>query len=121
MRTLFATAVLSISLLAGGLSAQVHGPGYGRPYREPLFDRVQGDLSRAMEHAYARERVSRAQRELGKFQAERASGRFGGHQFHKAVNALDSVVRSNGIDPRDRDVLARDLQNLRGFGAANRY
>jgi hypothetical protein len=115
MRILIGTILLSVTLLAMGASAQRYD------YREPLFDRIQSDLSRTMEHTYARNRVSHAQRELGRFQAERASGRFAGRQFNKAVNALDSVVRGNGIDPRDREVLARDLQNLRGFAAANRY
>ncbi len=121
VKTKLVMAMLSVSLLAGGMSAQVFGPNYGRAYREPLLDRIQSDLSRAMEHAYNRGKVSRAERELVRFQAERASGRFGGHQYHKAVNALDDLVRSNGIDPRDRGILAADLQNLRGFGAANRY
>lgn len=115
MKTFFATVLMGATLLAGGASAQRYG------YREPLLERVQSDLSRAMEHASARNRVSKAERELARFQAERASGRFAGHQFNKAMNALDSVVRGNGIDPRDREVLARDLQNLRGFAAANRY
>jgi hypothetical protein len=115
MKTFLVTILLGVSLLAGSAGAQ----GYG--YREPLFDRIQSDLSRTMEHAYARDRVSHAESELARFQAERAAGRFAGHRFHKAMNALDSVVRGNGIDPRDREMLARDLQNLRAFGAANRY
>lgn len=115
MKTFFGIILIAVTLLAGGASAQ------RRDYREPLFDRIQSDLTRTMEHAYSRNRVSKAQRELARFQAERASGRFAGHQFNKAANALDSVVRGNGIDPRDREVLARDLQSMREFAMANRY
>lgn len=99
-------------------NAQMFGRG---PYREPLFDRVQSDLSRSMEHAYKRNAISHAQRQLVEFQAERASGRFGQKQFHRAVNALTNVVRSNGIEPRDRDILARDLESMREFGLRNGY
>ena len=115
-------AICSVVLLGGVAASPVQAQLFGRgPYHEPIFDRVQSDLSRAMEHAYKRNKLSHAQRELVEFQAERASGRFGGRQYHRAVNALTDVVRSNGIDSRDRDNLARDLDAMREFGARNGY
>ena len=114
-------------LLAAGAVAQAQYRPYSDRYygresynRGPgdLFGRVRADLDRAESNSNwnggDRRRFSKVREELSEFQ--RSGDR---HELNDAISALQKVVNDNRLDYRDRDVLARDLYQLRDFRARN--
>jgi hypothetical protein len=82
-----------------------------------LVARVQQDLRRA-EHftppnGKEKERYFNAQHHLSQFDRELARGNFDKDKLDQAIDDVKNVVESNTLSPRDRDVLAGDLRDLR--------
>ena len=90
--------------------------GYGNP--GDLFGRVRADIERAEANSNwnggDRHRFNKVREELGEFQR---SGKRG--ELNDTISALQHVVNTNRLVYRDRDVLARDLYELRDFRGRN--
>lgn len=151
MRSSILSVLMLGSLWAGGslLSAQVYRDdpyyrdgrdAYGQPggyrdnrdyrdYRDrgraDTVNRVIEDLRRARSYDYVdhheRKHFEHAERELVKFQDRYYSGRFDRHHLDEAINDLHHLVNARQVNPRDRDLLARDLDMLRDFRARGSY
>ena len=120
-------AILAVAgLLAAGATAQAQYRPYYRYYgrdsynRNPgeVFGRVRVDLERAEANSGwnggDRRRFDKVREELSEFQR---SGN--PHELNDAISALQKVVNDNRLAYRDRDILARDLYELRDFRARN--
>lgn len=83
-----------------------------------LFGHLRADLERAEANSNwdggDRRRFNKVREELSEFQR---SGKRG--ELNDTISALQHVVDSNRLAYRDRDVLARDLYQLRDFRARN--
>lgn len=94
--------------------------GYDRRVQSgDIVRRVADDISRARSYGYLgrseRNHLEKAERELFKFQDRWSRGRFDRDPLDDAISHLNHVVNGSRIDPRERDVLARDLYALRDF------
>lgn len=96
------------------------GYGYGRQGGD-LFGRVMSDLNRAASRAYLdgheRRHFEEAADSLRDFQARWARGRFDNGKLDKAIHNLDHLARADRVQGVDREMLARDLYDLRQFRA----
>jgi hypothetical protein len=136
MRLALTSTVIIVMLGAVGAQAQVYGRGsyengrfnaeFGRyPERRDmgpaLLDRVRRDVDRAESESYRmasggdHKRFNKLREELGEFEGKLASGRFDKHELDDTIKNLQRVVNDNRLEYRDRDVLARDLAELREF------
>ncbi|HUA22005.1 MAG TPA: hypothetical protein VMB25_24845 [Bryobacteraceae bacterium] len=117
MRRLLTATLFASSIWSVGASAQ-YAPAYGyRDYnRGDLFDRVQADLDRVESASYwnggDRHRIDKVRGEVGEFQR---GGRR--HALNDAIGALQKVVNDNRMPPRDREILAGDLNQMRDYRA----
>jgi hypothetical protein len=137
MRQLALTALLvaSAGMFGSAASAQDYGRygddrnsrGYGRdrefgPRGGDIVDRALNDLQRAASTSfYARHdrgRFDHAMRELSKFQNKWSRGKFDNHALDEAISEMSHLSRSGELNPRVRDVMARDADELRAFRAA---
>jgi hypothetical protein len=117
MRRLMTATLFASSIWSAGARAQ-YQPPYG--YRDygggDLFDRVEADLDRVAAASYwnsgDRHRINKVREELGEFQR---GGRR--HELNDAIGALQKVVNDNRMPPRDREILASDLNQMRDFRA----
>jgi len=83
-----------------------------------LFDHVRIDLDRAAAYPASRsdrKRFDDARRDLFDFQSRFDQGLFDKHTLGHAIDRLQSVFSHNSLDPRDRDILAEDLRQLRDY------
>ncbi|HXI43361.1 MAG TPA: hypothetical protein VNH83_25500 [Bryobacteraceae bacterium] len=82
-----------------------------------LVARVQNDLRRAERftppNGKEKERYFNAQHHLSQFDRELERGRFDKDKLDEAIDDVKNVVENNTLSPRDRDVLAGDLRDLR--------
>jgi hypothetical protein len=96
-----------------GHSTQERGPG--------LLDRVRRDVDRAESESFRmasggdHKRFNKVREELGDFEGKLVSGRFDKHELDGTIKNLQRIVNDNRMEYRDRDVLARDLTELREF------
>ena len=117
MRRLLTVALLGTGLASIAAYAQ-YPPRYeSRDYqRGDLFDRVRGDLDRVEGASYwnggDRHRLNKVREELGEFQ--RGGNR---HELNDAIGALQKVVNDNRMPPRDRELMAGDLYQMRDYRA----
>ena len=97
--------------------------GYGGN-QEPLIGRVLSDLQRAAENARfdgrERKHFEEAARQLEQFEDRRMQGKFDDHKIHEAIEELDHLVKADRVDWRDRQILARDREELRQFSSSRR-
>ena len=131
MRNLI-SGMLLLAALAGGTANAQYRDRYGSPYpnnRGPYpsesrydnrFDAVRraiADLDRAASVRYADRRDWRhaesARKDLIRFEESRARGRFDRGKLDGAINHLADLTRSPLLHPRERDMLARDIADLR--------
>jgi len=131
MRMRIAVVLLTAALAGGSAQAQYRdrygsphpdgrGP-YAQGYRyEERFDAVRrtiSDLDRAASMRYAERRdwrnADEARKDLIKFDERRARGRFDRGRLDHAIARLAPLTRSPLLHPRDRDMLMRDLADLR--------
>ena len=100
--------------------SQPRGYGYGRG-QDSLVGRVLSDLNRAAARAYVdgheRRHFDEAAGALQDFQARLARGRFDTGKLDKAIDHLRHLAEADRVHGRDRDMLARDVQDLRQFRA----
>lgn len=82
-----------------------------------LVDRVQRNLRRA-EHFTPpsdkeKERYHNAQHHLSEFDRKLSEGQFDKDKLDTAIDDVKNVVEHNTLSPEDRDLLTRDLGELR--------
>jgi len=125
MKRFLTATLLGASLVSVAAYAQ-YQPPYGYRYSDrddyrryrggDLFERVRADLDRVEGASYwndgDRHRINKVREELGEFQ------RSGSHdELNDAIGALQKVVNDNRMPPRDREMLAGDLYQMRDFRA----
>ena len=95
--------------------------GYG-DNRHPLIGRVLSDLDRAAGNARfdgrERKHFEEAARQLEQFEDRRMQGKFDNGKIHEAIEELDHLVKSDRVSGRDREILARDREELRQFSSS---
>ena len=86
-----------------------------------VIGQTQSDLRRAGQLARGsrkeRERIQNAARHLSEFDRKMSRGRFDKDVLDTAIDDVNNVVKNNTLSPNDRDVLNRDLQELRDMRA----
>ena len=91
--------------------------GYG--YGGGIVPQVLADLNRAASTRYAdnheRKHFDQARKDLLRFQENSARGRFDRDRLDGAIDHLSHLANSDRVHPRDRQVLARDMYELREF------
>jgi non-ribosomal peptide synthetase component F len=101
------------------------GRGAYRQDGTGLIRSVQSDLSRAASRGYMsgreRSRLDQALRNLADFDRDLSRGRFDRHDLDRAIDHVNDVVKSNRIDPREREILYADLNRLRDFRASGGF
>lgn len=125
---------LMTAVVVGGLMAAVAGAQYRDPFRgdESRWERsrraavrvdvithVLGDLSRMRSYGFVdrheRKHFENARRDLIRFRDRWMSGRFDRGRLDSAIENLRHLAASDQVHPRDRGILARDLDALRDF------
>jgi hypothetical protein len=99
--------------------------GYGYNYGGNLVPRVLSDLDRAASARYAdkheRKHFDQARKDLLRFQENGARGKFDRDRLDGAIDHLSHLANSDRLHPRDRQMLARDMQDLREFRSRGRW
>ncbi len=107
---------LALATLLIATAAMVYAQGrYGTA--RGLVDRVQRNLRRA-EHftppnEKEKERYHNAQHHLSEFDRKLSEGKFDKDKLDEAIDDVKNVVENNTLSPEDRDMLTRDLGELR--------
>jgi hypothetical protein len=106
--------VLATLLIAAAAMVSAQGR-YGTA--RGLVDRVQRNLRRA-EHftppnEKEKERYHNAQHHLSEFDRRLSEGKFDKDKLDEAVDDVKNVVENNALSPEARDMLTRDLGELR--------
>ena len=100
------------------------GYGYGQ-YHGDLIGRVMSDLNRAASRAYLdgheRHHFDEVAGSLQDFQARLTRGKFDTGKLDKAIHNLEHLAQADRVRGDDRDMLTRDLNNLRQFRATRGY
>src|SRR5712664_35055 len=134
---LFGSGLLVFSIAAG---AQTRGQGPYYPQRDdpyyrndpnrgyypdqgrngdPLIERVLADLNMAASNArvdgHERRHFDEAAQKLQEFEGRWAQGKFDTGKLDKAIQNLEHLADADQLRGRDRDILARDMQDLRQF------
>ncbi len=91
----------------------------GHEWRAHLFQRVREDLDRVQAATFpgGRDdfRIATTKQELNELQDKYAAGRYDQPELDDVIAALQRVVASNRLSPRDRDMLNDDLNRLRDY------
>ena len=91
---------------------------YGRN-QQSLINRVMTDLNRAAERAWLDDHEAKhfdeVARNLQEFEARWARGKFDTGKLDRAISSLQHLAEADRVRGRDRDMLYRDLQDLRQF------
>jgi hypothetical protein len=102
-----------------GYSRRSYGYSQNQQY---LIGRVISDLNRAAERARLDHHESRhfdeVARNLEEFEARSARGKFDTGKLDKAIHNLEHLAEADRVRGRDRDMLARDVEDLRAFRAS---
>ncbi|HEX4750800.1 MAG TPA: hypothetical protein VH302_14760 [Bryobacteraceae bacterium] len=123
MRKFLWTAV-AVSCLAGSLFAQdwYHEREqrfHNEQWRHHLFAQVREDLSHVNSAAWAAERekhrLARTRQELTDLQVKLEQGRFDRDELNDVIDSLQKSADDQRLSPRDREVLADDLNRLRDY------
>lgn len=92
--------------------------GYGRN-EGSLIGRVLADLNMAASNArldgHERKHFDEAAQKLQEFEDRWAQGKFDTGKLDKAIQNLEHLADADRVSGRDRDMLARDMQDLRQF------
>jgi hypothetical protein len=90
-------------------------------WRRRLFERVRVDLDHVASATFpisADEfRIVRTKQQLDELQQKLAAGRYDERELDDVIASMQRVTTSNRLAPRDRDVLADDLNRMREFRA----
>jgi hypothetical protein len=108
-----------------------YGYGYGDgSYRggragAGVVQRVMSNLSRSPSYRYVgdhdRNHYEKARYDLQRFQVNWSQGRFDKGRLDSAIDNLKHLVRSDRVHPRERQIFARDIEDLRAFRANRGY
>jgi hypothetical protein len=86
-----------------------------------LIGRVMADLNRAAERArldgHERKHFDEVAGNLQEFEERWSRGKFDTGKLDKAIHNLEHLADADRVRGRDRDMLARDLEDLREFRA----
>ncbi len=98
-------------------------PYHGGPARSAgLIDRVLADLDRTRSYGFVdhheRKHFDQARKDLLRFRDHWYDGRFDKDRLDGAIANIDHLAYANQVHPRDRRILARDVEDLREFRAA---
>lgn len=92
---------------------------HGEHWRGHMFQRVREDLDRVQSKTFpvSRDefRITRTKQELNELQGKLAAGRYDQPQLDDVISAMQRVVDSNKLDPRDRDMLSDDLNRMKDY------
>jgi hypothetical protein len=95
--------------------------GYGRN-PQFLIDRVMADLNRAADRArlddHERNHFNEVAGNLREFEDRWARGKFDTGKLDRAIDGLKHLAEADRVRGRDRDMLARDIDDLRQFRAS---
>ena len=84
-----------------------------------LIQRVHDDLQRVRDlgdrNKKEKERVDNAMKHLSDFDRNLTRGDFNQGRLDSAIDDIKNVVKNNTLQPRDRDALTADMQDLREF------
>lgn len=93
--------------------------GYGQ--NGSLIGRVMSDIDRAASNSWVddheRKHFYEAGRKLQEFEERAARGNFDNGKLDRAIDNLQHLVNSDQVRGRDRDILYRDVTELRQFRA----
>jgi hypothetical protein len=99
--------------------------GRGSEWRGRIFERVREDLDHVQAETFPgggdQFRLGQARHELDELQSKLTAGRYDEDELDDVIGALRNVVRGNRMSPRDRDVLADDLDRLGDFRERHGY
>ena len=94
--------------------------GYGRN-QGSLIGRIRSDLNRAASNGrldgHERKHFDEAARKLQDFEGRWAQGRFDTGKLDGAIENLNHLANADRVNRRDRQMLARDVEELRQFRA----
>ena len=103
------------------MSAQQFDDGRGQP-APTLIESVERHLQRVEREAPwsrgERHRADEALDHLSRFDQRWHQGRFDKGQLGEAIEHIQGVLSHNRMNERQRDLLAQDVDNLRGFRAS---
>ena len=104
----------------GGYSGDRYGYDYGRN-SQYLVDRVMSDLDQAVRRArldgHELNHFNEVARNLQEFQSRWERGKFDTGKLDKAIHNLEHLADADRVRGRDRDMLSRDLYDLRQLRA----
>ena len=107
----------------GGYPQQGNGYEYGSGRnQQSLVNRVMSDLDQAARRArldgHEVDHFNEAARSLQEFQWTWARGKFDNGKLDKAIHNLEHLAQADRVRGRDREMLSRDLYDLRQFRAS---
>jgi hypothetical protein len=112
-------APLSALCLLAGLAG---GPVFAQVPRQDareLIQRVHDDLQRVRNlgdrNKKEKERVDNAMKHLSDFDRNLTKERFNQGRLDSAIDDIKNVVKNNTLEPRDRDALTADMNDLRQY------
>jgi len=122
MRRLFSAGVIMM-LLAWSAAAldwyQERAERFrGEQWRAHIFEHVRTDLEHVWSGKAAereRERLQKTEAELAKMQADLNQGRWDNGVLNDVIDSIQKSSNDQRLVPRDRDVLADDLNRLKEF------
>ena len=92
---------------------------HGEHWRTRLFEHVREDVDRVQSSTFpvSRDefRLARTKQELNELQSKMASGQYDERELNDVINALQRVVDSNKLSPRDREMLSDDLHHMQEY------
>jgi hypothetical protein len=91
----------------------------GNDWRARFFQHIREDLDHVESNTFPfggdQARLSRTKFELDELQDKLARGVYDEQELDEAIGALQVVVSSNRLGPRDRQILSDDLARMRDF------
>lgn len=91
----------------------------GQHWRGHFFERVREDLDRVKSTTFPVSgdefRIVRTEHELNELQSKMSNGQYDQHELDEVISAMQRVVDSNKLSPRDRDMLSDDMSRMRDY------
>lgn len=90
-------------------------------WRGHLFQRVREDLEQVKATTFPVSsdefRIVRTEHELNELQGKLANGQYDQRELDDVISAMQHVVDSNKLSPRERDMLSDDLNRMHDYRA----
>lgn len=120
-------AVAAIPVVGGDRRGYPQNRGYGdgrqmrggNPVRVAMRD-LESIFRRARVDDHEADHFRRALRELAEFDQKAARGRFDRGSLNSALDNMADLARADQLHPRDRQVIARRMQDLRSLREGGR-